>query len=166
VYQLPETGFLRLWQIIGQDPVTEEQAAENRRKNRNPKRPRPAISALIPVKKSAWWEGVKSGRYPKPTKALGKRITAWSVESIRDLIHQAGRHASMPNLDAAKNAVPPVPERGGMNFEVDTLPSDVLMEPITTEVEASMDPAALEKTRRVEEPGRLARKSASKRLPS
>ena len=87
--QLPETGFLRLPQIIGQEVVTEEQAAENRRNNRNPKRPRPAIPALIPVKKSAWWAGVASGRYPKPTKALGQRITAWSVDSIRALIQQS-----------------------------------------------------------------------------
>jgi prophage regulatory protein len=89
MYELPETGFLRLPQIIGQEAVTEEQAAENRRNGRNPKRPRSAIPALIPVKKSAWWDGVNKGRFPKPTKTLGKRITAWSVASIRHLIHQA-----------------------------------------------------------------------------
>ena len=87
--ELPQTGFLRLSQIIGQEAVTEEQAAENRRKGKSPKRPRPGIPALIPVKKSAWWAGVKSGRYPNSTKALGKRITAWSVESIRGLIQQS-----------------------------------------------------------------------------
>ena len=42
----------------------------------------------IPVCKSTWWAGVKSGRYPKPVK-LGPRITAWRVEDIRALI-QAG----------------------------------------------------------------------------
>lgn len=42
----------------------------------------------IPVSKSTWWAGVKSGRYPKPLK-LGPRITAWRVEDIRVLI-QAG----------------------------------------------------------------------------
>jgi predicted DNA-binding transcriptional regulator AlpA len=89
MYQLPETGFLRLPQIIGQERVTEEQAAENRRKGKSPKRPRPSIPALIPVKKSQWWAGVASGRFPKPTKALGKRITAWSAESIRALILKA-----------------------------------------------------------------------------
>ena len=40
----------------------------------------------IPVSKSTWWAGVKSGRYPKPVK-LGSRITAWRVEDIRTLIH-------------------------------------------------------------------------------
>ncbi len=57
---LPETGFLRLSSILA------------------PKGP-------IPVGKSTWWEGVKTGRYPKPVK-LGPRITVWRVEDIRRLI--------------------------------------------------------------------------------
>ena len=67
MYQLPETGYLRLPQIIG-----------------NPKAD-PPIPAVIPVSKSSWWAGVKSGRYPQPVK-LGPRTTAWPVESIRALI--------------------------------------------------------------------------------
>jgi prophage regulatory protein len=39
----------------------------------------------IPVSKSTWWAGVKTGRYPKPVR-LGPRITAWRVEDIRSLI--------------------------------------------------------------------------------
>ena len=68
--QLPETGFLRLPQIIG-DPKAQ-----------------PPIPAIIPVKKTCWWEGVKSGRFPKPVK-LGPRVTAWRVEDIRSLIATA-----------------------------------------------------------------------------
>lgn len=64
---LPETGFLRLWQIIG-----------------NPKAD-PPIPALVPVSKSTWWAGVKSGRYPKSVR-LGPRIAAWRVEDVRELI--------------------------------------------------------------------------------
>ena len=71
MYKLPETGFLRITQIIG-----------------NPKAI-PPIPAIIPVSKSTWWEGVKSGRYPKPVKSLGLRITAWRVEDIRALIVSA-----------------------------------------------------------------------------
>jgi predicted DNA-binding transcriptional regulator AlpA len=145
--------------------VTEEQAAENRRNNRNPKRPRPAIPALIPVKKPAWWEGVKSGRYPKPTKALGKRITAWPVDSIRNLIQQVGREASALNFDAVRSAES-APGRCDMNVGVNTLPPAVLMEPLTTESEALTDPVALKPIRRAEKPGRVALKSTSKRLPS
>lgn len=70
--QLPETGFLRLPQIIG-DP----KAA-------------PPIPPIIPVKKSCWWAGVKTGRFPKPVK-LGSRVTAWRVEDIRTLIASVSR---------------------------------------------------------------------------
>jgi len=68
---LPETGFLRLPQIVGD-------------KNANP-----PIPAIIPVSKSAWWSGVKSGKYPKSFK-LGVRTTAWKVEDIRALIDSMG----------------------------------------------------------------------------
>jgi prophage regulatory protein len=60
---IPLTGFLRLSQIIGPG---------------NP----------IPVSKSTWWDGVRSGRFPKPVK-LGQRITAWRVDDIRRLIECA-----------------------------------------------------------------------------
>jgi prophage regulatory protein len=65
MHQLPESGFLRLPQIIG-----------------DAKR---GIPAVIPVSKSSWWAGCKSGKYPKPVK-LGPRTTAWSVADIRALI--------------------------------------------------------------------------------
>lgn len=64
---LPEAGFLRLPQIIGD------------------KRTVPPTPPIIPVSKSTWWAGVKSGLYPKPVK-LGRRITAWRVSDIRRLI--------------------------------------------------------------------------------
>lgn len=63
--KLPETGYLRLNQILG----TGQHAA----------------APIIPVGKSTWWAGVRSGRFPKPIK-LGLRITAWRVEDIRALI--------------------------------------------------------------------------------
>jgi predicted DNA-binding transcriptional regulator AlpA len=72
--QLPQTGYLRLPQIVG------DAKAE------------PPIPAIIPVSKSTWWAGVKAGRYPKPVK-LGPRITAWRVEDIRALIESAANAA-------------------------------------------------------------------------
>jgi len=45
------------------------------------------VLKFIPVGKSTWWEGVKSGRFPKPVK-LGQRTTAWCVEDIRGLIEE------------------------------------------------------------------------------
>lgn len=70
IQYLPQTGFLRLSQIIG-----------------NPKA-EPPIPAVIPVSRSSWWAGCKSGRYPKPIR-LGSRTTAWRVEDILKLIQQA-----------------------------------------------------------------------------
>ena len=69
--RLPETGYLRLPQIVGK-PATDTA---------------PAIPAIFPVCRSTWWAGVKAGRYPQPVK-LGERITAWRVEDIRALIEQ------------------------------------------------------------------------------
>ena len=45
----------------------------------------PAVLAVIPISKSTWWAGVKTGRFPKSVK-LGERITAWRAEDIRSLI--------------------------------------------------------------------------------
>ena len=71
MYQIPETGYLRLPQIIGDAKA------------------KPPIPPIIPVGKSTWWAGVKSGRYPQPVRTLGRRITAWKVEDIRALIERA-----------------------------------------------------------------------------
>lgn len=54
---LPEVGFVRLPQIL----------------------------SVLPIGKSTWWAGVKSGRFPKPTK-LGARISVWRTEHIRELL--------------------------------------------------------------------------------
>jgi hypothetical protein len=62
---LPEIGYIRLAQIVGDKKA--------------------GIPAIIPVSKSTWWAGVKSGRYPKSIK-LSKRCTAWRVSEIRNLV--------------------------------------------------------------------------------
>lgn len=86
--QLPSTGFLRLPQILGQTEVTPDQAVQNKISGKGPRRPRPAIAPLIPVRKTTWWAGVKSGRFPKPIKnLLGARVTVWRVEDIQALIN-------------------------------------------------------------------------------
>lgn len=51
----------------------------------------PQILKLIPVSKSTWWAGVKTGRFPQPVK-LGERITAWRAEDIRSLIEQFSKN--------------------------------------------------------------------------
>lgn len=54
---LPETGYLRL----------------------------PEVLKLIPVSKSTWWLGIKTGRFPKGVN-LGGRVTAWHSDDIRNCI--------------------------------------------------------------------------------
>lgn len=46
----------------------------------------PQVLRFVPVSRSTWWAGVRSGRYPQPTRALGERITAWRAEDIRAFI--------------------------------------------------------------------------------
>ena len=78
MHALPETGYFRLPQIIGNSKAN------------------PPIPALIPVSRSTWWAGVKSGRFPKPVK-LGPRITVWRAEDIRELIHQGSEWTKRDN---------------------------------------------------------------------
>jgi predicted DNA-binding transcriptional regulator AlpA len=68
---LPESGFSRLKQIIGDANAV------------------PPIIPIIPVSKSTWWAGVKSGRYPKPVK-LAPRVTAWRNKDILAFAQSAG----------------------------------------------------------------------------
>ncbi len=72
---LPETGFLRLPQIIGDPNAT------------------PPVPALVPVGKSSWWAGVANGRFPEACR-LGPRTTAWRVEDIRALIESVAGASS------------------------------------------------------------------------
>lgn len=68
-HTLPETGFLRIWDIIG---------------DKKKKKP-----ALIPISRRTFLNRVKDGTYPKPIK-ISERTTAWRVEDIRALIEEIG----------------------------------------------------------------------------
>lgn len=65
---IPETGYLRLAQILG------DQNAD------------PPIPPLIPISRSSWFAGVKIGRFPKPLKIFGPRVAVYKVEDIRKLL--------------------------------------------------------------------------------
>ena len=67
---LPETGLVRLSQIIGD-------------------KKRGIWPPIIPLSKSAWWSGVANGIFPKPVK-LSAKVTCWRCEDIRALIQSAG----------------------------------------------------------------------------
>lgn len=64
-------GFYRIWHIIG-----------------NPKA-NPPIPAIIPISRTSFLNGVKSGKYPKPIK-ISERSTAWRVEDINALVASLG----------------------------------------------------------------------------
>lgn len=62
------------------------------------------ILKLIPVGRSTWWAGVRSGRFPKGVK-LGRKTTAWRVEDIRALMEsfespRPPERAALPNQAA------------------------------------------------------------------
>ena len=59
--------LLRLKEIIG-DPKAD-----------------PPIRPIIPVSKSTWWSGVRSGRFPQPVR-LPPRVTCWTARSIQKLV--------------------------------------------------------------------------------
>ena len=61
---IPFTGFLRLRQVL----------------------------QIVPISKSVWWAGCKTGRFPKPVK-LGPKTTAWKAEDIAALVEELGGEA-------------------------------------------------------------------------
>lgn len=42
---------------------------------------------FVPFSRTTWYEGCKSGRFPKPIK-LGRRTTVWRAEDIHALIQE------------------------------------------------------------------------------
>lgn len=62
---LPETGFVRLSQVL----------------------------SLFPVSRTAWYEGIKDGKYPAPIK-LSERTAAYRVSDIRALLASYGEAAN------------------------------------------------------------------------
>ena len=79
MYDIPETGFMRLAQVL----------------------------TVIPLGKTCWWEGVRSGRFPKPVK-LSTRCTAWRAEDIRELIKKFGL-AGCRHVNGLIDRTPPEP---------------------------------------------------------
>lgn len=64
-FPFPTAGFVRLSQIIG-----------DRKRG---------VVGPIPVSRSTWWAGVKTGRFPQPVK-IGPKTTAWRVSDISNLL--------------------------------------------------------------------------------
>ena len=41
---------------------------------------------IIPLSRSAWWQGVKDGKYPSPIK-IGANTAVWRSEEIQKLVN-------------------------------------------------------------------------------
>jgi prophage regulatory protein len=67
---LPSTGYVRLWDIIG-----------DRKRG---------IPGVLPISRTSFLNGVKSGKYPKPVK-LSERTVGWRAEEIRALVQTIGQ---------------------------------------------------------------------------
>lgn len=63
-FTLPNTGFVRLSIIL----------------------------KVLPIGKTTWWNGIKTGRFPKGVK-LSSNVTAWRAEDIHTLIASYGKQS-------------------------------------------------------------------------
>jgi len=55
------------------------------------------VLELIPISKSSWWDGVRTGKYPAPVK-LGPRLTCWRLQDILELA-ETGIQQAMQSKD-------------------------------------------------------------------
>ena len=53
----------------------------------------PPVLEIIPVSKSTWWAGIKSGRFPQPIR-LGRGITMWRKEDIEAYVESMAAQQS------------------------------------------------------------------------
>ena len=51
------------------------------------------VLKLIPVGKTTWYNGIKSGIYPKPIK-ISRRLTAWKALDIYSFIESYGNECT------------------------------------------------------------------------
>lgn len=49
----------------------------------------PQILERLPISKSAWWVGCRTGKYPKPIK-LGPKTTVWKASEINAFLEKLG----------------------------------------------------------------------------
>lgn len=57
IQELPQIGLLRVRQVL----------------------------RFVPISRSFWWAGVRSGKFPQPLK-LSERVTVWRASDIRALL--------------------------------------------------------------------------------
>jgi predicted DNA-binding transcriptional regulator AlpA len=45
----------------------------------------PVVLRVLSIGKTSWWNGIREGKYPKPSK-FGSKTSRWHVDDIRALI--------------------------------------------------------------------------------
>lgn len=76
-------GFFRIWQIVG-----------DRKRG---------IEPLLPIGRSTFLAGVRTGKYPKPVK-LGQKTTAWRKADIQKLVDSFNSPSAESNSASEKGA--------------------------------------------------------------
>ena len=79
---LPTVGWLRLKDVLG-DPNAD-----------------PPIRPLVPVGKTAWYNGMERGWYPPPHR-FGRGVAFWSASDIRRLVETGSWKAVGEDASAA-----------------------------------------------------------------
>lgn len=51
------------------------------------------VLARVPISRSSWWEGCRTGRFPQPIK-IGPRTTVWRAEDIDAFIENLGKQGA------------------------------------------------------------------------
>jgi hypothetical protein len=82
---LPDSAYLRQFQILGEKEVTVEQAEANKVRGKGPRRARSAAPAIYPVSPATWWRLIQKGIAPAPHR-LSPRTCGWQVGQIRQFL--------------------------------------------------------------------------------
>ena len=86
-----QVEYVRISDLIGRPAVSQIQAAENRASGRGPQIAQPPQRGLIPIGRTTFYQLIKSGRIPKPTK-IG-RVSVWRLSEVRAGIDAVRDHA-------------------------------------------------------------------------
>ena len=62
----------------------------------------PVVLRVLGICKTSWWNGIKDGRFPKPTK-FGSKTACWHVDDIRALIAEYKAKAGNECTEGAAN---------------------------------------------------------------
>lgn len=85
---IPQTGWLSINQITSRKATATT----------------PETKGILPVCRSSWIKGVKSGRFPKPVK-FGARLVLWKAEDVRLVVENGGAMPTFvrkPDLTGSK----------------------------------------------------------------